>query len=35
MGLLIGGVWLIFSIAAIYIDQYRWEGLYKLFIGSS
>lgn len=28
-------VWLILSIVAIYIDQYRWDGLYKLFIGAS
>lgn len=35
MVIFIAIVWLICSIVAIYIDQYRWDGLYKVFIGAS
>ena len=35
MVLFIAITWLVLSIIAICIDQYRWDGLYKFFIGAS
>jgi hypothetical protein len=35
MFILIAVIWLILSLVAIHIDQYRWDGLYKVLLGST